>query len=47
VELLRDDDEARQHTLWHNRVFNPRIGNNAVALGFTPEWKRAQADLMA
>jgi len=47
VKLLKADDEARQHTLWHNRVFNPQIGNDAVVLGLTPDWKRAQADPMA
>lgn len=47
VKLLKADDEARQHTLWHNRVFNPAIGNDAVVLAFTPDWKRAQADPMA
>jgi len=47
VKLLKTDDEARQHTLWHNRAFNPQIGNDAVVLGFSPDWKRAQADPMA
>ncbi len=46
VKLLKSGDEAREHTLWHNRVFNPMIGNDAVVLGFTPDWKRAQADPM-
>ena len=44
VKLLKSGDEAREHTLWHNRVFNPMIGNDAMVLGFTPDWKRAQAD---
>ncbi len=47
VKLLKSGDEAREHTLWHNRVFNPQIGNDAVVLGFAPDWKRAQADPLA
>jgi hypothetical protein len=46
VKLLKAGDEAREHTLWHNRVFNPLIGNDAMVLGFAPDWKRAQADPM-
>jgi hypothetical protein len=46
VKLLKADDEAREHTLWHNRVFNPMVGNDALVLGFRPDWKRAQADPM-
>ena len=46
VTLLKGSDEAREHTLWHNRVFNPMIGNDAMVLGFTPDWKKAQADPM-
>jgi len=44
VKRLKAGDQAREHTLWHNRVFNPQIGNDAVVLGFAPDWKRAQAD---
>jgi hypothetical protein len=46
TKLLKAGDAAREHTLWHNRVFNPMIGNDAVVLGFTPDWNRAQADPM-
>jgi hypothetical protein len=46
VRLLAAGDEAREHTLWHNRIFNPLIGNDVVVLGFSPDWKRAQADPM-
>ena len=46
VKLLKEGDEAREHTLWHNRVFNPAIGNDAVVLAFTPDWKSAQTDPM-
>lgn len=46
VRLLAAGDAAREHTLWHNRVFNPAIGNDALVLSFAPDWKRAQADPM-
>lgn len=36
-------EAAHQATLWHNRIFNPNVPNNAVVLGFRPDWKNVHA----
>ena len=36
-------EAAHQGTLWHNRIFNPNVPNDAVVLGFQPDWKNAHA----
>ena len=36
-------EAAHEATLWHNRIFNPNVPNNAVVLGFKPDWKNAHA----
>ena len=43
VRRLAVKDEARQSSLWQTRLFNPNVPNDAVVLGFTPEWKSAVA----
>lgn len=35
---------ARDLALWHNRAFNPGLGNDALVLSFRPQWSTAQAD---
>ncbi len=37
---------ARQASLWQSRLFNPNLPNDAVVLGFKPDWKNAAADPM-
>jgi hypothetical protein len=44
VRRLKADDPARQATLWHNRLFNPNLGNDAEVLSFRPNWKNAMAE---
>jgi hypothetical protein len=36
-------EAAHQATLWHNRIFNPNVPQNAVVLGFRPDWKNVHA----
>ena len=35
---------AREASLWHNRLFNPNLGNDAEVLSFKPNWKNAMAE---
>ena len=44
VAPLAHDDEAFQASLWHNRIFSPATADDVVILGFSPDWKSAQAD---
>jgi hypothetical protein len=46
VRRLGVKDEAREASLWQARIFNPRIPNDAIVLGFRPDWKNATADPM-
>jgi hypothetical protein len=46
VRRLRDGAEARESSLWQSRLFNPNVPADADVLGFTPDWKTAQADPM-
>jgi hypothetical protein len=39
-------EPAHQATLWHNRIFNPNVSNDAVVLGFKPDWKNVHAEPM-
>ena len=43
VAELAVDDPAREATLWHNRLFNPALPDDAHTLAFTPEWDSAKA----
>lgn len=43
VSRLRASDPAYQATLWHNRLFNPSLGDDVQVLSFKPEWGRGQA----
>jgi hypothetical protein len=44
VKRLGLRDIAREASLWHNRLFNPNLGNNAEVLSFRPNWKNAMAE---
>jgi len=41
---LGSGDPTRELALWHNRAFNPDLGNDAIVLAFTPRWSTARAD---
>jgi len=43
VRKLSGKDHARDASLWQARIFNPGIANDAVVLGFNPDWKSAVA----
>ena len=46
VRRLGTREVAREASLWQARIFNPRIANDAMVLGFRPDWKSANADPM-
>lgn len=46
AKALATDNEAREAALWHNRLFNRNLANDAVVLGFDPDWDTAQAEPM-
>ena len=41
VRILKEEEAAHSATLWHNRVFNPNIGDDIVIVGFQPDWDEA------
>src|SRR5262245_894445 len=44
VRRLPARDISREASLWHNRLFNPALGNDAEVLSFRPNWKNAMAE---
>lgn len=44
VKRLAAKNIAREASLWHNRLFNPNLGNDAEVLSFLPNWKNAMAE---
>jgi hypothetical protein len=46
VKRLAARSPAREASLWQARLFNPNIANDAIVLGFRPDWKNAAADPM-
>ena len=44
VRVIPARNRARDATLWQARLFNPAIANDAVVLGFRPDWKSVEAD---
>jgi hypothetical protein len=44
VRRLPQRSSAREASLWHNRLFNPVLPNDAEVLSFKPDWKNAVAD---
>ena len=43
IRRLATREAVYQHTLWHNRLFNPELPNGSVVLGLRPQWRSAQA----
>ncbi len=41
VHRLLPEEPAFQATLWHNRVFNPSLGDDVTIIGFQPDWATA------
>jgi hypothetical protein len=41
VALLKEGDQRREASLWHNRAFNPALPDDALVLEFTPDWTLA------
>ena len=41
VRRLPPDDRARAAALWHNRLFNRNLPDEAEVLAFAPEWRSA------
>ena len=41
VRVLSQHEPAHQATLWHNRVFNPHLGDDVSIIGFQPDWEEA------
>jgi len=42
---MRDIPETEpkyQAAYWHNRLFNPNLGNTTRILGFVPDWKTSE-----
>ncbi|WP_119389123.1 hypothetical protein [Taklimakanibacter lacteus] len=44
VKRLAARDISREASLWHNRLFNPGLGNDVEVLSFRPNWKNAMAE---
>jgi hypothetical protein len=41
VARLAADDPAREASVWHNRIFNPLLPDDACVLQFKPDWRSA------
>ncbi|MFL5258269.1 MAG: hypothetical protein ACJ8AS_00835 [Hyphomicrobiales bacterium] len=44
VRRLERDDPSHEASLWQTRIFNPDVPNDALVLGFKPDWKSAVSD---
>lgn len=44
---LGHGNEGREASLWHNRLFNPNLPNDAAVVGLKPDWNTAQAEAPA
>jgi hypothetical protein len=42
VAALEAGGPAYRHALWHNRMFNPALPDNATILAFAPDWSAAE-----
>jgi hypothetical protein len=40
---LAKDDPARDHSIWHNRLFNPALPDDVRVIAFRPDWAMAEA----
>jgi hypothetical protein len=45
VRRLGERDEAREASLWHNRIFNPSLPDDAIVLELKPDWAKAVASV--
>jgi len=45
LRIIAPQEQAYEATLWHNRVFNPNIGDDIQIVGFLPDWDEAVAML--
>jgi hypothetical protein len=45
VRRLGERDEARVASLWHNRIFNPSLTDDALVLELKPDWAKAVASV--
>jgi hypothetical protein len=45
VRRLGQRDEAREASLWHNRIFNPSLSDDAIVLEFKPDWAKTVASV--
>jgi hypothetical protein len=44
VRRLKPHEPTREASLWQTRIFNPAIPNDALVIGFKPDWKNAVAN---
>ncbi len=45
VRRLGAREKAREASLWHNRIFNPALPDEAVVLELKPDWAKTVASL--
>ncbi len=43
IRQLDPNEPSFQATIWHNRVFNPNLGDDVAIVGFQPDWDEAIA----
>jgi hypothetical protein len=45
VRRLGERDEAREASLWHNRIFNPSLPDDVLVLELKPDWSKVVASV--
>jgi hypothetical protein len=45
VRRLGARDKAREASLWHNRIFNPSLPDDAIVIELKPDWARTVASV--
>ncbi len=45
VRRLGARDQAREASLWHNRIFNPSLPNDALVIELKPDWSKTVASV--
>ena len=45
VRRLGAGEHAREASLWHNRIFNPSLADDALVLEFRPDWAKTVASV--
>ena len=43
VRRLSSNNPLREATFWHNLLFNPRLCDDCIILGFEPDWPKSDA----